>query len=1051
MTTRNPCLSLNPVRTFYDHVLEVGRKTPSGSPLFADGIDVQRRQPAVAANGRIICNFAQQQNLIRGLVGLSLVTRQEMYREAAREATAYVLKHLVNPISGLIYWGGHVYWDLVRNAACDEYHKLHELKYDFPYYDFMYEVDPRVTRRFIEGFWRSHVDLESEWRLFGRHAVIDRAGPGRKVSPGELAFLSTGAELFYAAGFLYSKTGEALWLNRALDMAGRFAKLRDPHTKLGLNVLDCQDPTFDLSITQLSLGHLGITMHNLYSANARRVDSYALCQLYLAQQLKGEASRSFVNWALEDFQAYAKYCYDPGENAFYEMRRTDSGQRIRFEESRWIPSNDYGHYYPREKFEKNIALPPVFYAFARAYRLSHDPTLLDTARRCLSILGIEPGQSVSLAGIAAEYFKSDFAGCLIQGLLELHEATKEAIYQNAAVELADDALRTFFDGNFFRDWPDPDMRLSRVNQNLPLALLRLAASFRPEPVELPADIGGYGMESCRPNRISSLDIEASIRCMWSKHFVDLRSGPLTARIGDEFPHDGGADANAFGYPGVWRLCSPESPDNVLDETRGIVFEPLRRDDMIAVRKIRVDEAKIEHWEYKKAGEPAEPPYFTIRMQYLLKPPCSLDWYLEVTPLETNAGHLALKGMAYLNKAAAREFTFWNLLPGGKPCLKGVSAQEFSAWRNVLPGVEEIWPLPRGQSALLSPEIYSLPAFCTPVGKVIMVMMFPPEAKIEFHAQGPTSEDGSGAARGFIWHIEDAQAGVPHTLNVRIGLFPAGTSLTAIRKEHERFCIELQAGAVAGAKDRQLYEKGREQFRGLIKLETWYLHRLLQEERIDFDEAINKRVGFRAMISFERPGVPSWTTVTGAIKALFGQYGGDVSGLENAMGEYLWPYVEGSLAREIRALREPMKWHNGFNHEYLPHYAKPGSPDHVTLHFRNLFIPDSPFKHMSELAEGLRQVLAIAKQERPDVTLVQCASWLNSHPKFQPLFPEEWTRTSEPGTPGNHMGWWGQFVERDWGFNRKAGEMFRAKGVFPFEHRMCACELKRLWDHLQRMR
>ena len=74
-----------------------------------------------------------------------------------------------------------MYWDLQADGPRFDPHNSHELKHDFPYYEFMYEVNPQATKRFIEGFWAAHVDLEDPWMMFGRHARMDHPGPRGNV------------------------------------------------------------------------------------------------------------------------------------------------------------------------------------------------------------------------------------------------------------------------------------------------------------------------------------------------------------------------------------------------------------------------------------------------------------------------------------------------------------------------------------------------------------------------------------------------------------------------------------------------------------------------------------------------------------------------------------------------------------------------------------------------------------------------------------------------------------------------------------------------------
>src|SRR5690606_29904153 len=116
----------------------------------------------------IISNAANQQNLFRTLVGLSRLSGDDRYIEAARQATAYALQHL--RYGDLMCWGGHMAYDLQAKKAVHASDKgqQHELKCHYPFYELMFEVDHIETQTMIEAMWESHV---TDWNTleFSRH------------------------------------------------------------------------------------------------------------------------------------------------------------------------------------------------------------------------------------------------------------------------------------------------------------------------------------------------------------------------------------------------------------------------------------------------------------------------------------------------------------------------------------------------------------------------------------------------------------------------------------------------------------------------------------------------------------------------------------------------------------------------------------------------------------------------------------------------------------------------------------------------------------------
>jgi len=714
---------VNAVRAYYDNILQHGRdRYGDPTPLFADGIDIEGKHALASGDGVVICNFAFQQYLLRGLTGLSNYTGDPKYRAAAAEATAYVLEHLVNEKSGLIHWGGHAFWDLRKDEPAFSPHNSHELKCVFPFYELFYEVAPDRTKHYIEAVWKTHVDLSDDSFLFGRHAKMnaDISQP-RRIRPGELAFSNTGADLIYAAAFLHQKTEDRMWLSRAVGMAEKIQALSDPRTGLSPEILDVsRDPDFCRRVDSEQLGVERSREHT--GRLGGRARQFALAQLAASQMLPDESARRLVDWTLADLSAYARHGYDEHDRAFYGMLRTATGERIRFSDVSW----SRGFYFPPCKFQKNLGLPILFHAYARAHRLQSDRRLLQTATTCLDLLGMKPGsQRVDLASVPEGMRNSDMAAQLIQGLLELHEATHDDWYLNAAREISDQSLRLFFDGDFFVAWPG-EFQQSPVNLALPLALLRLAAALEEKPVDLPIDPGGLGMEPIWNYCISYIDGDFDLRWQWGKHFTDLHAPDteIECRIGDRSPHvpDGSWD-----HAGIWRLRGNWSErDNVLDGERGIVFEPHGTFIPREMAKLDAGELQVEHWSSGRG----DPPFLGVRSRYKMASPRCLDWTLEVTPLEAGYGDLELDATAFL-------------------------ARDASTQDQLLRGSD-------GESI-----------YCCRIDDSILAFLFEADAPVEFQTVGP-SNDHPGGLRRIRWKVHDAQKGQFYHLRMRIGLLPSST-------------------------------------------------------------------------------------------------------------------------------------------------------------------------------------------------------------------------------------------------------------------------------------
>ncbi|MBC8218257.1 MAG: hypothetical protein H8E73_07315, partial [Planctomycetes bacterium] len=196
---------LKAVQDFADTVIEKGRDTygDKDTPLFVDGLHAESLKPAIwKKDGQswVLSNFASQQPLIRILDGLSALTKDPEYRRAAADATGYVLRNLQSG-NGLLYWGGHVAWDLETECAVGQYAGTHEMKGHQPYYRFMWEVDRESTRKLMGAIWATHI---LDWSLldYNRHANTERpAQPkwGHAFAEGiEVPFPTDGGNLSFA-------------------------------------------------------------------------------------------------------------------------------------------------------------------------------------------------------------------------------------------------------------------------------------------------------------------------------------------------------------------------------------------------------------------------------------------------------------------------------------------------------------------------------------------------------------------------------------------------------------------------------------------------------------------------------------------------------------------------------------------------------------------------------------------------------------------------------------------------------------------------------------
>jgi pectate lyase len=502
---------LNAVREFADLILEHGRDTfrEQQTPLFVDGLRVADFSPATWVHEGetwIPSNLANQQNLFRTLVGLSNLTGDDKYKNAAKSALNYGFDHLRHA-NGLFYWGGHRFLDLASGEHVGEGYR-HEFKFTLPYYELMFKVNPEATAHFIRAFWNAHVMDWSNLDM-NRHGSYDdtmgklwdnafRAGPPFFEGDG-LTFINAGTDLIYAGLMLYDFTGEQGAYDWSMRLAGKYVQARHPKTDLGVyqyskpirqqtppatgplpttsNYGDRAENQFGEAFGDVAVeGYLLRNPGAIYGNNA-------IIQLQLAEKLGGKG-KNLMDWTISGMKAWARYGYDPAKNLARPI---------------WADGTDLsGYEIQRDGYfgKAGTVFSPtrvpmmLLWSYALAYRLSEDPELWTTFRHMaegfgLGDMGENPGLGMKLnQGAALSDPLAVFA------LLEICQATDRQEYRDLAVRLGDNILNQRVHNRLFV--PSKSHTFGSINAIEPLALLSIEALVRGDLTLVPVYNGGSG-------------------------------------------------------------------------------------------------------------------------------------------------------------------------------------------------------------------------------------------------------------------------------------------------------------------------------------------------------------------------------------------------------------------------------------------------------------------------------------------------------------------------------------------------------------------------------
>lgn len=497
------------VRTFADNVLTYGHDVygPEHTPLFVDGIDIKTHEPvrwkSPDGDEWVLVDLGNQQNLFRTLCGLSGLTGDAKYKDAAKAAVRYGFDHLRD--GKLMAWGGHMAYDATHDVVtfAPDKGKVHELKAHYPYYELMWEVDPAETRAVIENIWNSHI-LDWSKLDFNRHGTPKKIGkPWDHAYDGGpvffwgkgLTFINAGSDLYYAAAMLSKLDGNPEPLTWAKRLAHRYVETRDPKTGIGgYQFSQCAEAWLDgvgklrgdRAQYQYAPDFPGHRVYEgtLFMPYGNTPESrIQVCNLALADLL-GQGGREFGQWAVEEMTAWGKSAYRKQDNAFIPMLTDGTSMEG------YVIKKD-GYYGAKDKvLTAGHGGPEEFWAYARAWQVSGDAFMWEMARNIAQAnrygdLGATGNKEPKLN---MQTTCADFQTLL--GFLALHEKLGGTAYLDMARAIGRNILKVRFTGGFFG--VGRRRQNARFNAVEPLALLKLAATIQGRTEKVPVYPGGEG-------------------------------------------------------------------------------------------------------------------------------------------------------------------------------------------------------------------------------------------------------------------------------------------------------------------------------------------------------------------------------------------------------------------------------------------------------------------------------------------------------------------------------------------------------------------------------
>ena len=385
-----------------------------------------RRSPAGA-------NMLMDQSTLKTMFLMSKATGDEKYAKFARTYMDYYMRNFVDE-KGFFWWGWHRHYDVFKEVMTGHNNNYHELNAaNLIDWERLWAVNPEAVRKEIEAIWKWHVIDKGT-------GEINRHGDGRKGCD----FSESAGPFLHAFAFLYTKTNDKVWLERAKLLAMYYWNLRNKETNLFAQRPNAGKKRFDGS-------HFVTINTGLYC--------HTLLKTY---ELTGD--EMFRDHAVAYLAAYAKYGFDEKTDKFWGSLNLDGthvpGPRLKEGYAREEPRGHLDLWSPYVlAYELPIYTAQVY---AYAYQITKEDIFLTTAKRFAAWIEKHPPSKGCLEescyeGYAKEYAPhgtyADKYGRCVSFFVHLYILTGGEKYLNLANEMADEAIAKLYFQGLFRGHP----------------------------------------------------------------------------------------------------------------------------------------------------------------------------------------------------------------------------------------------------------------------------------------------------------------------------------------------------------------------------------------------------------------------------------------------------------------------------------------------------------------------------------------------------------------------------------------------------------------------
>jgi len=388
-------------------------------------------------------DFFEDQATYRALHNLSKITGDSKYADFVDESLRYAMG--ITDSKDMFWWGGHRCFDVFADEKMlpnEDYEEPHETAINCPEWDILWQTDKEATRKEIEGVWEWHVNDKET----GEH---DRHNFGRKGVP----FSMNGGQFVFDLCFLYSKTGDKVYLERAELIEEFHWNLSNKKTGLAPEVAFTEEYLKDFRDRNAPPTEWILSSHQVVGL---------LCY-YLLKSYEITGVEKFRDHALTHLKAYARYAYDSEAGKFYGALNIEDGKPVTEPRIQGSPNIPYGHvdiwqpYQYGSEYAFNAAQ-----VYAYAYTLTGDEDMLDTAKKWADFIRNNPPETGCLEDTWYELYARLFSrygtfagyyGRAISFYINMYANTGDNIYLDDARKLAREAISKLYYKGIFRGHP----------------------------------------------------------------------------------------------------------------------------------------------------------------------------------------------------------------------------------------------------------------------------------------------------------------------------------------------------------------------------------------------------------------------------------------------------------------------------------------------------------------------------------------------------------------------------------------------------------------------